>query len=341
MRNRATAADVARIAGASRSAVSMVLNGRADGNVSPDLQERIRSAVDQLGYVPQNIGRSLRAGSTKTVGVITDEIVTSPFAGDIISGTGAVGRQADFMIMVADTEGETGRIAEVAEVFFSRGVDALMLATGGLVDTEPPDSFFALPSVLANCTDTKGRASAVIADEAGGSVQAVQHLLDLGHRNITLLAGTEDSPATAPRRDGFHTALSGNGVRARVAPCGWDIDEGHHTVSQLLDQAEPPTAVLASNDRTAVGALLAAAHHGLRVPEDLSVVGVDDQPHVAANVVPALTTVALPHRQIGMRAMEVLLQRFSAPHHLTEEPTVNQLPTELIVRDSTSTAPGT
>ncbi|MDZ5076836.1 LacI family DNA-binding transcriptional regulator [Nesterenkonia sp. HG001] len=339
-RRRVTAADVAARAGASRSAVSLVLNGRADGNVAPVLQDQIRAAVEELGYIPQSVGQSLRSRSTRTVGVITDEIVTSPFAGGIISGADAVAREAGYMIMVADTAGDDSRIGQMAEVFFARSVDALMLATGGLVSVDPAENFFSAPAVLANCLDASGRAPAVVADEAGGSRLGVRHLLDLGHRDIALLSGTEDSPATPRRREGFLDAVAGTGAEHRVVPCGWDIDDGYRAASALLDGGAAPTAVLASNDRTAVGVLLAAAHRGVDIPGDLSVVGVDDQAHVAAQVVPALTTVALPHQQIGRRAMEILLEGIPAP---SGEPSAGAIPelieTWLIRRDSTGAAP--
>ncbi|GAA3284567.1 LacI family DNA-binding transcriptional regulator [Nesterenkonia halobia] len=349
-RRRITAAEVAERSGASRSAVSLVLNGRADGNVAPSLQERIRAAVDELGYVPQSVGRSLRSRSTRTVGVITDEIVTSPFAGGIISGAGVVAREHGFMIMVADTEGEEDLVREMSEVFFSRSVDALMLATGGLVDVAPPQELLALPAVLANCLGPADGAPSVVADEAGGSVQAVEHLLALGHRDIVQLAGTEDSPATARRRAGFLRTAEGRAAPWTI-PCGWEIDEGYRAAAALFDDGDPdgrPTAILASNDRTAVGVLLAAAHRGIRVPEELSVVGVDDQAHVASCVVPALTSVALPHRGIGARAMEILLHQVpgvaveagaAGPPAPGDVGAAELISTELMVRDSTAAAP--
>ncbi len=307
-RRRVSAADVAARAGASRSAVSLVLNGRGDGNVAAALQESIREAVRELGYVPQSVGQSLRSRSTRTVGVITDEIVTSPFAGQIISGAGSLARDYGFMTMVADSEGDDALAAEMSEVFFARGADALMMATGGLVTVDPASSLFALPAVLANCEDPQGRVPAVVADEARGSHLAVEHLLHLGHRDIVLLSGTADSPATPRRRAGFDAALAEAGLSGRAVGCGWEIDDGYRAARELLTSPQPPTAVLASNDRTAVGVLLAAAHCGVSVPGQLSVVGVDDQAHVAGRVVPALTTVALPHRRIGIRAMEILLE---------------------------------
>lgn len=341
-RRRVTAADVAARAGASRSAVSLVLNGRADGNVALALQERISEAVKELGYVPQGVGQSLRSRSTRTVGVITDEIVTSPFAGGIISGAAEVARDGGFMVMVADTEGEQDRVRDMSEVFSARSVDALILATGGLVHVDPPEAFLSMPHVLANCLDPRGRAPSVIADEAGGSAQAVEHLIDRGHRDIVLLEGTEDSPASPRRLGGFTAALQGTGVSYEALPCGWEIDDGYRAAGNLFDRDGTTTAVLASNDRTAVGVLLAAAHRGIRVPEDLSIIGVDDQPHVAARVVPSLTTVALPHRQIGRRAMEMLLTELTeepAPNAGTELISAELISTELIIRESTGAAP--
>lgn len=334
-RRRVSALDVAGRAGVSRSAVSMVLNGRADGNVSPAAQERIRRAAAELRYMPQGLGQSLRSRTTRTVGIITDEIVTSPFAGGLISGVGEVARRQGFMTVVNDTEGDRERLHEACELFFARSVDALVLATGGLVQMEPPESVSAFPTVLANCFDPAGQLPSVIPDEVGGSVQAVEHLVGLGHRDIVLLSGTEESPAVPLRREGFLQAARDVGVAARTYLCGWEIHDGYRAAADLFDSGEQPSAVIASNDRTAVGVLLAAAHRGLRVPEDISVVGVDDQPHVASTVVPALTTVALPHREIGLRAMEILLELVAGG---AAPASVERLPSTLIERASSGSA---
>lgn len=334
-RRRVSALDVAELAGVSRSAVSMVLNGRADGNVSPDAQERVRKAAAELHYVPQGLGQSLRSRTTRTVGIITDEIVTSPFAGGLISGVGEVARSQGFMTIVNDTEGDQSRLQEACELFFARSVDALILATGGLLKLEPPEAVGAFPTVLANCFDPAEQLPSVIPDEVGGSVQAVEHLVGLGHRDIVLLTGTEDSPAVPLRREGFLQAARQNDIATSVHLCGWEIHDGYRTAADLFDSEKRPGAVIASNDRTAVGVLLAAAHRGLRVPEDVSVVGVDDQPHVASTVVPALTTVALPHREIGLRAMEILLQLVAGG---TAPASVERLPSTLIDRASSGPA---
>ena len=334
-RRRVSAVDVAERAGVSRSAVSMVLNGRADGNVSAEAQERVREAAAELRYVPQGLGQSLRSRTTRTVGIITDEIVTSPFAGGLISGVGEVARSQGFMTIVNDTEGHQSRLEEACELFFARSVDALILATGGLLELEPPEAVGAFPTVLANCFDPARTIPSVIPDEVGGSFQAVDHLVGFGHQDIVLLTGTEDSPATPLRREGFLQATRAQGSIGTTRPCGWEIHEGYSAAADLFDSGEPPTAVIASNDRTAVGVLLAAAHRGLRVPEDISVVGVDDQPHVAGTVVPALTTVALPHREIGLRAMEILLETVGRG---AAAPVVERLPSRLIARASSGPA---
>lgn len=339
MARNPTAADVAREAGVSRSAVSMVLNNNADGNVSPTAQQRIREAVQRLGYVPNAVAVALQSQRTNTIGVITDEIVTSPFAGRIISGAGSVARPAGYVLTVADTEGVPGRDLELAEALIHRHVDGLVYATGGLVELDPPEPLLHRPAVLANCYDPQERLAAVIPDEVTGMRRATEHVLGLGHRRIALLTGTSDSPATPLRRQGFEAAceeFGREGLRLTVEPTGWEIQDGYRAAQRLLALPEPPTAVLASNDRTATGVLLCAAASGLRVPEDLSLVGVDDQQSVADQLVPALTTVALPHLRIGARAVELLLEQL---HGVEVPPAVERIDCPLIVRASTGPAP--
>lgn len=336
MPRRPTAVDVARLAGVSRSAVSMVVNNRADGNVAPEAQDRVRHAMRELGYVPHSVGRSLQSQRTNTIGLVTDEIVTSPFAGSLVSGASAAARDAGMVVTVTDTEGVPGRDAELAADMLHRNVDGLLFASGGLTEFDPPAGMVEAPTVLANCYDPGQRLPAVIPDEIPGTRRAVEHLLDLGHRDLLLLRGTDSSPATSLRQEGFDDGVRNSGAYSASVAAGWEIRDGWRATAAVFAGPNPPTAVVASNDRTAVGVILAATAAGLRVPQDVSVVGVDDQPQVAEQMVPPLTTVALPHRAIGHRAVELLVGRIRGDR---ADNSIERVECPLVVRSSTGPAP--
>jgi LacI family transcriptional regulator len=320
MRRQATSADVARLAGVSRSAVSLVLNGRADGNISAEKQQRVREAAAELGYRPNASAVNLRRQRTATIGLIADEIATSPFAGKLVQGSRDVALERGYMLFGMDTGFDRAREEEAVRLLRARQVDAFVYAAMSMRPTTVPESMSALPTVLANCFDAAG--AGVVPDEVAGQYAASRAVFDAGHRDVTYLAGAERSgrppiPAVARRIEGFERALTevvGAGAAAtpvagepRVQRTGWDIDDGYRAAMRLLDRADRPTAVLCGNDRLALGVAFAAARLGLRIPQDLSLVGYDDEERLADRMVPPLTTVALPHARIGAVATGLLL----------------------------------
>ena len=348
MNRKATALDVAKRAGVSRSAVSLVLNGRGDGNVAKESQDRIRLAAQELNYSPNAIALSLRNQRSRVIGIVSDEVVVSPFDGNIIGGADDVARSRGFVTVVMDTERDAARDASAIETLLDRQVDGLMYVTVGLKPLDVPHGMLRVPSVLANCYDSspKPQLHHVIPDEITGGRDATEHLLQLGHRDIALLAGAEESPAAPLRVEGYRDAFAAAGlsVRAdRITMAGWDIDAGFHGAMKLLDgvsPAERPTAIMCANDRLAVGVALAAARLGLSIPADLSVMGYDDEARIADTMVPALTTMALPLREIGRAAMTTLLDTIEGVSAGMEDTSVETMvPCQLVIRESTGPAP--
>lgn len=348
MNRKATALDVAKRAGVSRSAVSLVLNGRGDGNVAKDSQERIRQAAQELNYTPNAIALSLRNQRSRVIGIVSDEVVVSPFDGNIIGGADDIARSRGFVTVVMDTELDAARDASAIETLLDRQVDGLMYVTVGLKPLDVPQGMLRVPSVLANCYDShiQPRLHHVIPDEVGGGREATRHLLQLGHRDIALLAGSADSPAAPLRVQGYRDALTAASVpisEDRITNAGWDIDAGFHGAMKLLDgvsPAERPTAIMCANDRLAVGVALAAARLGLSIPADLSVMGYDDEARIADTMVPALTTMALPLRDIGRAAMTSLLDSIEDGASTTAAPAAETMvPCRLVLRESTGPAP--
>ena len=310
MVRKATSYDVAARAGVSRTAVSLVLNGRGDGMIAPEKQQAVRDAARELDYRPNAVARSLRSQRTHTIGVVTDAIATQAFGGDLIEGATEVARLHDHLLLVVDSHFDAEREAAAYDTLRNRQVDGFLFAAMGMRPYVPPALLRSAPAVLANCFDPEAAVPAVVADELAGGRAAAQVVVEAGHRDIVLLAGTTDVEAAKHRNEGYAQVLSEAGLTPRApVPTGWDIDKGYRAAMSVLGSAERPTAVLCANDRVAVGVFLAAARLGLSIPGDLSVVGYDDDENVAPHLVPGLTTVALPHRAIGERAMALLLAR--------------------------------
>jgi LacI family transcriptional regulator len=354
MARKATALDVARLAGTSRSAVSMVLNGRAEGSVAREAQVRIREAARQLDYRPNQVARSLRDRRSHVVGLVSGNAVTSAFDGAIIAGANALAERFGFLTLATDTEQDEERTVGAVRTLLDRTVDALIFLTSGLNTIVVPEECRAVPSALANCFPREPPASrfpAFIPDEVQGGADAARHLIGLGHARIAFLGGTMTTPAVLWREQGFREAMLAAGLPIRehwVHRAGWDIVSGHAAAVRVLDGSadERPTALIAANDRAAVGMVLAAASLGLRVPGDLSIVGYDDEQRLADQMVPALTTVALPQRRMGEEAMRAVLlgvglDAGDAPdlRTLPGAPDVRLVP--CVLRERHSTAPPT
>lgn len=203
----------------------------------------------------------------------------------------------------------------------------------------PPDVMQASPAILANCFDPDNRVSGVVADELAGGCSAAQLLIDHGHREIVMLAGTPDVEATHLRVAGFQQAMTRAGLPiTEPLTAGWEIDKGYRAAMHVLNGPDRPTGVICANDRMAVGVVLAAGRLGLSVPRDLSVVGYDDDENVAPTMVPALSTVGVAHQAIGEQAMRLLLGQLEGESG-HEKASRILVPCPLVIRDSVAQPP--
>lgn len=316
MARKATARDVAELAGTSRSAVSMVFNDRADGMVAKEAQARIRAAAKKLNYTPNLVARSLRDQRSHVVGLVSNEAVSSAFDGAIIAGADFVARSHGFVTLATDTQQDEERTTGAVRTLLDRQVDALIYLTVGVTEIRVPSGFAGVPAALANCFPDADspHVPAFVPDDVDGGRAAAQHLIDLGHTRIGFLGGTRTTPAADRREQGFRKAMSAAALPVRedwVEHVGWDIAPAHAAARAILGRGADarPTALLAANDRAAVGMVLAAESLGLSVPGDVSIMGYDDEQRIADTMVPALSTVALPQRRMGEEAMRSVLRR--------------------------------
>ncbi|GAB3603877.1 LacI family DNA-binding transcriptional regulator [Microbacterium aureliae] len=307
---RAKISDVAKAAGVSVTTVSLVMND-VESRISADTRQRVRDAARAVGYAPSSVARGLRTQQTRTVGLISDQIATTPFAGRMLAGAQDAARENGHLVYLVDTVGDAEIEREAIRSLTAQQVDAMLYACMWHRVVDVPDGLPA-DTVFLDCRPATGGYRSVVPDDRAGGAAAVRELLAAGHRRIAYL-DTDDTPiASGLRLEGYLEALAAAGitpdpdlhVRGDTSAQG-----GRAAADRLLDLPveQRPTGIFCFNDRMAVGVYTAAHHRGMQIPRDLSIVGYDDQQLVAAEQDPPLTTVALPHYAMGRWAMEVAL----------------------------------
>ncbi|MFW0771870.1 LacI family DNA-binding transcriptional regulator [Paenarthrobacter nitroguajacolicus] len=332
--------DVAAAAGVSVTTVSHVLNEVAYARVGTETRERVHEAAQRLGYGPNRLAQALRTQRSGMIGFISEEIATTPHAGRIILGAEETARARGYNIMIINstsTGSQDSRESDVADLL-DRQVDGILYATMYHRKLSVPRNLAGVPAVLVDSEDINHSVSSVIPDEAGGARLAVQTLIDAGHTRIGMINNTDDVPATHSRLKAFKDTLADAGLRFHEELVHSELSEvpgGYQAALRVLESPDPPTALFCYNDRMAMGAYRAAGKLGLRIPEDLSIVGFDNQQLIAENLFPSLTTVALPHYEMGAWATQNLIDAIEGKTDLqlfTAHPTV--LPCPLVLRDS-------
>lgn len=324
---RATLADVARQAGVSKTAASLILNNREGSRLSEAATRRVREAAGQLGYKPNPHARSLRIGKTRSVGFISDEVTITRFASAMITGVLAAARELDHTVLIAETGGH-GRddVEQALEAMLDRRVDGIVIGLMAARLIELPDLPAALPVVVVNGS-TESNLPNVYPDEDTAGRRMANLLIDAGHREIGLI-GEMPRKGSDPRRstmipvrfqgiDGAFRAAGIAPVRARMAD--WTPDEGYSHARRMLTEHPGLTGLIAGNDAVAFGIYQALAEMGLRVPDDISVVSFDDE-ELASYLRPELTTARLPYDVMGRRGLEMVLGQREPTHDLVEMP---------------------
>ena len=331
---RLTIRQIADLAGVSIATVSRVLNGR--GDVSDETRDFVSQVIRENGYTANRNARGLSAGRTGLVGILVPLVYPAYFSA-ILAGAAEALSAENLQIVLSPTGHEHDREVSV--------LDRLHGLTDGALIILPEESSEELERlldrgyrfvVLDPLMPLDERIPSVSAAHTSGADQAMRHLLELGHRRIAQITGPRGWVATEDRRRGYRAALAAAGIlpdHALEVEAEPEIPTGRVAADYLLDLPEPPTAIFAFNDNIAIGAIQAARARGLRVPEDLSIVGFDDVEH-ATIVTPALTTVRQPLAEMGRTAVSLLMrlllerQRVEALHV--------ELATRLVVRDSTA-----
>jgi len=337
---RPTIADVARVAGVSKSTVSRVLNDRTH-YMREETRQRVVRAMDELGYRPSAVARSLVSKRTHTVGLLISD-VGNPFYPEVIHGVEDAALAAGYDVFLCNTSYDLKRGMTFVESLGDKQVDGAMLMSSSMSDELVLElARHRIPAVVLdwqlNVVD--GMVGTIAVDFETGIRTAADHLVELGHRRLAHVSGPLHLRTAQVRRDTFMEGLAAHGIdptEVLVVEGNFRVEGGRQALAELLSAPERPTAVFAGNDLMALGILWAARDRGLRVPEDLSVIGLDDI-ELSAEVSPSLTTVALPRHEIGEMAMHMLLELIPLPQEPQSEPVHHDIVhTHLVVRQSTA-----
>ena len=335
---RVTLRDVAEVARVTTGTASRVLNPETRHLVKAETARRVDRAAQKLGYQPNRLARSLRTRRSNSVGVIIPDL-TNPLFPPIVRGIEDALAPAGFSALITSTDGDPERERQVFETLRGRQVDGYIMGTATEGDELIRRALAEqLPLILINRTLDVAGVYAVTPDNRRGSRQAVDHLVELGHRDIGHIAGPDTASTGRHRRDGFVEALAGHGLPldagAIVEARAFTEDAGAAAARTLLADRPSCTAIVASNDLIALGVYAVVAELGRRCPEDISVVGFNDMPF-ADKFAPPLTTVHIPLYDLGFSAGKRLLDRLRGAD---AAPGTTLLETRLVVRGSTGPA---
>lgn len=307
--------DVAERAGVSQTTVSLVLNGAAGARLSAETRQRVQSAADALGYRLVRRGAARAPGLDKRViAVVVDELTTDPWCSIAIDSIRDKVWENGLILSVSVTRGDP----EIEEAVFAQLASQPMLGMiYGRILTHrivPRSAFYRQPTVLMNCYVADRSVPSFVPGELLGARGATECLIAAGHRRIAMIEGQSHTEVSRDRLKGYRQALASHDIpfdADLVRPGNWEPSAGYGQTMELMRLQHPPTAIFCSNDLTALGCYDALKELGLRIPADVSVVGYDDRP-VAHFMRPPLTTVLLPHAEIGQLAADYLIDNAQA-----------------------------
>jgi LacI family transcriptional regulator len=334
MAKRPTIADVAALAKVDRTVVSKVVSGNPNLRVRDETRERVKRAVQELGYRPNSLARSLRTSKTGTLGVILPSF-TNPIWATMLEGAEAEAERRGYVLLAGTVDRKTNASTRFLDLAHSGAVDGVLVAAA-LTDEDLPAIDSQVPWMLVNrrtATSTRH----VLLDDENAAFIATEHLIQLGHTRTAHLSGPLDVDSAQRRKLGYERALHEHGLKpGPVIDASNTFAGGERALTELLGRDKSVTALVVANIAAAAGVLAAAAQQGLQIPQDLSVVAIHDL-DIAAAFNPPLTTVRMPLAELGSHAIALLLDR---PANEPVEEVITG-PSELVMRASTAPPRGT
>lgn len=325
--------EVAERAGVSIATVSRVVN--APGTVRAETRARVERVIRETGYRPSRVARRLRVerGRSRLVGLMIPDI-QNPFFAEVVRGAEDVAQARGYAVFLGNSDEDPAKERRYLEVMLAEQVDGVILPPHSTTDPAV-DELLAegVPLVCVDRRVDRARVDTVVVDSVRGAFEATEHLIGLGHRRIGFIEGRARVSTSRERLEGYRRALAEHGIPEApelVRAGDSRLAGGRERTAELLALPDRPTALLVGNSLMTLGALESIQAAGLRIPEEIALVGYDDMPWALA-VRPALTVVRQPGHELGRRAMELLLQRIEDPGRV---PSLLMLQPELVVRGS-------
>jgi LacI family transcriptional regulator len=338
MSKRVGIREVAAAAGVSVTTVSHSLSG--GGQISDATRERVRSVAEGLNYAPNRLASGLRSKRSQIIGFVSDEISTTPYAGNVLLGAQEAAAANDQVLMVVNSNRNSRIEDRGIDALLQHSVDGIIYARMYHQAVELPAALSGVPTVLLDASSDRTDLSSVVPDEEGAALTAMEHLLAAGHRRIGYLGNIDEIPATRGRLAGYRAALAAHGIPfdESLVTVGESMTApGRDAASRVLALADRPTALFCFNDRMAMGAYQAAHLAGLEIPRDLSIVSIDNFEVLADALLPGLTSIALPHYEMGRWAIERLAAELAG--EADSAPQQIRMPCPLVLRQSVGPPP--
>ena len=328
----ATMKDIARLAGVSTSTVSHVIN--KSRFVSDEIAERVNNAAQQLNYAPSALARSLKMNRTKTIGMLVTTS-TNPFFGEVVKGVERSCYHQGYNLILCNTEGDNQRMKASINTLLQKRVDGLLLMCSTLEGERLNvfDRYPDIPIVVMDWGPILFASDKIQDNSLQGGYMAAKHLIECGHKEIGCITGPLIRHQAQMRYEGYKRALAEAGIAINpdwIVESDFECEGGYQAFEKLYQRGKLPSALFVSNDMMAMGVIQAASQRGLRVPDDLSLIGYDDV-HIAKFMTPALTTIHQPKYRLGKAAVDTLLYRLENPDTTAQ---VVQLEPTLVVRNS-------
>jgi DNA-binding LacI/PurR family transcriptional regulator len=337
---RPTIKDVARAVGVSHTTVSRVMNGAR--RVAPATRARIEQAARELGYAPNGLARGLVSRSSRVIGLVASDI-TNPYIAELARAIHRVADDEGYLVEICVTDYDVARELRALDMLVQRRIDGLLLTPPRRAQVDERVRALAdrgLPVVAIGRAIDHPRVAVVTSDTRGGLYQAANHLIELGHRRIAFLTGSERTGLGYGKIEGYRAAMADAGLELGddlVVGTDQGVADGYLSMRLLLRRDPRPTGVLCVTDPVAIGAMGAIEAAGLAIPADVSVIGFDDIAY-AAHVHPPLTTVRQPMEELGRLGARTLFDMMRAPG--ASDPFRTVLACSLVIRGSSGPAPG-
>ncbi len=308
-----TISDVAKLAKVSPKTVSRVLNN--EPNVTDATRIAVLEAISRLNYFPNQSARQMRTRQSNIIGLISDEIATTPYAVDIIKGAQAAAWESGKLLTVINTENEASVEKRAFQLAREYRFDAVIYASYFHREIQFVEDVGDIPIVLLDCFEASGRFASVVPNETQGGFDATMELVRRGHKRIGFINYEEPIPATVGRLEGYKRALESASIAydpELVIADNGKASGGYRAALKLLERKNRPTALFCWNDRMAMGVYDAVRYLGLSIPHDLAIIGFDNQELIASQLHPGLSTMQLPHYEMGQWAIHHLVQSAAA-----------------------------